>query len=52
VSSDVFRRTSLDDLSLPSVSFSSEAGEVLTLLPTFCGKTKSRSGFGVKPHIK
>ena len=37
--------TSLDDLSLPNDNFSSEAGEVLTFLLTFCVKTKSKSGF-------
>ena len=43
--------TSLDDLSLPNVDFSSEAGEVLMFLLTFCIKTKSKSGFGAEAHI-
>jgi hypothetical protein len=44
--------TSLDDLSLPKANFSSEAGEVLTFLLTFCFKTKSKSGFGAEAPIR
>ena len=43
--------TSLDDLSLPNVDFSSEAGEVLMFLLTFCIKTKSKSGFGAEAPL-
>ena len=33
------QREEFGDFSFPSVSFSSEAGKVLTFLLTFCGKT-------------
>jgi len=42
----------LDGFSQLSVSFSSEAGAVLTFLLTFCGKTKSKSGFGAEAPTK
>ena len=43
---------SLDGFSQLSVSFSSEAGVVLSFLLTFCVKTKSKSGFGAEAPIK
>ena len=42
----------MDGFSQLSVSFSSEAGAVLTFLLTFCVKTKSKSGFGAEALIK
>jgi hypothetical protein len=39
---------SLDGFSQLNACFSSEAGEVLPFLLTFCGKTKSKSGFGAE----
>ncbi|HEY6914223.1 MAG TPA: hypothetical protein VI413_06055 [Paludibacter sp.] len=43
---------SLDGFSQLNASFSREAGEVLTFLLTFCGKTKSKSGFGAEAPVK
>ena len=44
---------SLDDLSLPSVSFSSEAGEVLTFFAYFfVSRQKSMWGMGQSPTFK
>jgi len=46
------QREEFGDFSFPSVSFSSEAGVVLTFLLTFCVKTKSKTGFGAEAPIK
>ena len=45
-------REEFGDFSFPKASFSSEAGVVLSFLLTFCGKTKSKSGFGAEAPIK
>jgi hypothetical protein len=43
---------SLDGFRQLSVSFSSEAGAVLTFLLPFCVKTKRKSGFGAEAPLK